>query len=119
MKPTVSEKRAQTRKLGIAAGEPGQQIIQLRQFDLQLPLAAAGMTGKNIEDELSAIDYAPSHFPLEIALLHGSELTVEDNQRRLARFSLCPDLIELSVSHHACGINGLAHLQNTARHNGP
>ena len=91
----------------------------MRQFDLQLSLAAARVTGENIEDELSAVDYAPPHSPLEVALLHGSELTIENNQGRLARLGLGPDLIELSASDHACGINGLAHLQNAAGHNGP
>jgi hypothetical protein len=108
---------AQTRKLRTRPRQSRQQVIQLRQFHLQLALAAARMARKNVQDELGAIDHPPVHTALQIALLHGSELTVENNQRRLTRFGLGSNLVQFAVAHDARRIDGLAHLQYAAGHN--
>src|SRR5580704_597210 len=48
---------AQPRKLFTTSGEPRQQIIQLREFHLELALARPRMARNNIEDELRAVDH--------------------------------------------------------------
>ena len=47
---------AQPRHLGAPAGEPRQQVVQLRQFHLKLALAGARAAGEDIQDELGAVD---------------------------------------------------------------
>ena len=54
---------AEARKLFAASGEPRQQVIQLREFDLQLAFAGARVAGKNIEDELRAVNDAACRCP--------------------------------------------------------
>jgi hypothetical protein len=39
--------------------QPRHQILQLREFDLQLAFARARAPRKNVEDELRAIDHLP------------------------------------------------------------
>ena len=109
---------AQPRKLRTGSGQSRQQIVQLRQFHLQLSLAAARVARKNIQDQLRAIDHAPLHASLQIALLHRSELAVENNQRRLPRLASARISSSLPSAHDARGINGVAHLQHAAGHDG-
>ena len=40
-----------TRQMSPEPGQPRQQMLELRQFDLQLAFAGAGAPGENIEDE--------------------------------------------------------------------
>ena len=62
---------AETRHLRAMAGQPRQQVIQLREFDLQLAFARAGAAGKNIQDELRAVDDFAIERAFEVALLVG------------------------------------------------
>jgi hypothetical protein len=76
------------------------------------------MPGENIQDELRTINDAPIHTPFQIALLYGTELAIEDDQRRLPRLSFGTDLVQFASAHHRRRINRVAHLKDTASDNG-
>jgi hypothetical protein len=61
-----------------ASAQARQEILQLRQFHLQLSFSRAGMAGENIQDQLSAIDHSRTNFSLNIALLRSCEIMIED-----------------------------------------
>jgi len=54
-----------------AASEAREHVFELREFDLQLALAGAGVAGEDIEDELRAIEDAAWQRGLEVAQLRG------------------------------------------------
>ena len=62
-----------------AAGQPGQQVLQLRELDLPLALARPRAPGKNIEDELSAIDHLAIDPLFDVTELGGGQLVVENH----------------------------------------
>src|SRR5438128_8690099 len=57
------------RKVVPHAGEARQQILQLRQLDLQPAFAAAGALREDVEDELGAIENFPREEIFQIAPL--------------------------------------------------
>ena len=99
-------------------GKARQQVIELGEFHLQLAFAAARMAGENIEDQLRAVDDAAVHAALQVALLHRSQIAVEDNQRGLVRVRLGANLIEFAAADDGGRVHGLAHLQHAAGDHG-
>ncbi len=75
-----SNAAAQLRHLYTASRQSRQQVLQLRQFHLKLSLAGARMAGKDVEDELGAIDHPQVEPTLQIALLRWREFVIEDDQ---------------------------------------
>ena len=76
------------------AGKAGQQVAQLREFHLQLALAAAGARGENVEDQHGAVHHAHAAGVLHVADLRGAELAVEDQQIDLVGLAVRRDLLE-------------------------
>ena len=62
------------------AGEARQQVLKLRQFHLELTLAGAGVAGKDVEDDLGAVENAKLERGLQVAQLRGREIVVEKDQ---------------------------------------
>ena len=60
---------AELRHFNTASGKARQHVFIMRQFNLQLAFPAAGVAGKNIQDELGAVDDPRIHFFFYIALL--------------------------------------------------
>ena len=70
---------ALARQVGPLPGEPRQEILELRQLDLQLALEAPGTLREDVEDERAAIDDLAAERLLEVALLRRGERIVEDH----------------------------------------
>jgi hypothetical protein len=62
------------------AGESRQEILVLRQLDLQAAFAGAGASGEDVEDEGSAVEDLDGEGVFEVALLSRAELIVEDHE---------------------------------------
>ena len=62
------------------ARQPGQQVLQLCEFDLRLPLPGPRAVRKNVENELCPIDDAQPQRLVEVAHLGGRELVIADDQ---------------------------------------
>ncbi len=107
---------AEAGHLRAASGQPRQQIIQLRQFHLQLAFTAARVTRENIENELRAIDHAALGDFFDVALLHRGKIAVENDQRRVVGVRRRAHLFEFASANQRGGIRGVAHLKNRAGH---
>jgi hypothetical protein len=81
-----------------AANQPGRQMLQLRQFDLQLALGARGPQGKNIENQTGAVDDAAFQQAFQIALLGRRQIMVENYQISLTRRHHGTDLVDLAFA---------------------
>src|SRR6266849_1766626 len=93
-----------------AAGQARQKIVQLRQFYLQLAFAAACVAGKNVQNELRAIDDTAFSRRFNIALLHRRQVPVENDQRGLVRSCFRANLVQLAAADERRGISRLAYL---------
>ena len=56
-----------------------QVVLQLRELDLQLALGRDGVLGEDVEDQLRPVDDTSVEGVLEVALLRGIELVVDDH----------------------------------------
>jgi hypothetical protein len=73
-------------------------VLELCKLDLQLALRAARMLGKDVEDELRAIDDARLERVLERALLGRGDLLVHEQHVRCRRSVLGLQLLELALA---------------------
>jgi hypothetical protein len=71
---------AQLRHGFALAGQPRQHVLKLRQLHLQLALAGPCVAGKNIQDQLRAVQHAAGQRRLKIAQLRGRKVVVEEHQ---------------------------------------
>ena len=60
--------------------QPRQQILQLRQLDLQSSFATAGTLGENIEDQLRAIEHLAREQVFQITALRRRKLIIENHR---------------------------------------
>ncbi len=102
------------RHRGSFPGQPRQHVIQLRQLDLQLALAASCMARENIENQLRSVDHPAFSRLFYVALLHRREVAVEDDERRFVRRGFGADFIQLAAPHQRCGVSGVSHLENSS-----
>lgn len=86
------------------ANQPGRQILQLRELDLQLAFVAAGALREDIEDQARAIDHAPVQRLLQIALLGGRECVVEDDDFDVVRVAREPQFFGFAAADEHLGI---------------
>jgi hypothetical protein len=79
-------------------------MLQLGQLDLQATFGAAGALPENIKDQFRAIQYPHLPEPLQVALLNGGNLVVEEHKLRFALLEHEPDFLGLATSHVQPGI---------------
>jgi len=71
-------------------------VLQLRQLDLQLAFVRARALREDVEDQPRAVDDAALGELFEIALLHGRERAVDEDQVRVERPPLLGELLGLA-----------------------
>ena len=87
---------AQLRHGFALAGEARQHVLELRQFHLQLALAGAGVAGKDVENQLRAVEHAAGQGGLKVAQLGGREIVVEEDQIGLGGGGDAGDLLHFA-----------------------
>ncbi len=95
---------AQLRHGFASAGEARKHVLELRQLHLQLAFAGAGVAGKDVEDELGAVEHAAGQGGLEVAQLGGREVVVEEHQVGLGGGGDPGDLFDLAGADERGGI---------------
>ena len=70
---------AEPRQRGAGADQPRQQVLQLRELDLQLAFARARAPREDVEDELRAIDDLAADRLFDVPQLRRRQLVVEDD----------------------------------------
>jgi hypothetical protein len=70
-------------ELSVLSRKTGQEINQLREFDLQSALVCPSVLRKDVEDQLGAIENRNIKRLLEVALLRRAEFIVKNDEIRL------------------------------------
>ena len=89
---------AEPRHLHAEAGQPRQQVLQLRQLDLQPAFARLRAPGEDVENDFGAIDHAPAQNLFEVARLRGREHVVENRDCRADFVARERNLFSLAAS---------------------
>lgn len=84
------------------AGQAGQQVLELRQFDLQRALARARVLGEDVEDDGSAVEHADIERRLQMALLRGGQFVVGDDGVGVEGGNLIAYLYQLAFAKVGC-----------------
>ena len=83
-------------EVGPAAHQPGRLVLELRELHLHLAFVRARTLREDVEDQAGPIDDAAADGALEIALLRGRELVVEDHDRGAGRCAHPRELLDLA-----------------------
>ncbi len=86
----------------------------MRQLHLELSFTGARMTGKDVEDELGAIDHPQVEHALQVTLLRWRQLVIEDDQIGRTRSDSAFQLLQLSTANECGGFWFLTPLQEFA-----
>ena len=106
---------AQTAHGNALAGQTGQHIAKLRQFDLQLALARTCSPGENIENEHGAVNRADVGGVFDVAHLNGGEFAVKDDEADVVGAAEFSDFLQKSRTHAGCRIGRGTLLHHHAR----
>ncbi len=81
-----------------------QPVPQLCELDLGAPFGRRGVLGEDVEDHRGAIEGAASEDALEVELLGGAELVVEDDRVGIERNGQVADLVGLALPDEGRGV---------------
>ena len=90
----------------------------MRQFHLQLAFTCPGVAGKNVQDELCAVDHTCLDHLLDIALLRGRQIVIEKDQIRRYGSRGSGNLLKLAPPDQRGRIGSIAALKKLANHLG-
>ena len=91
-----------------ASGEAREQVLELGELDLELAFAGAGVAGKDVEDELRAVDDAARETRFEVAKLRGREVVIEEDEVGFGGARGSGDLVDLAAADQGCGVGARA-----------
>jgi hypothetical protein len=83
-------------------------MLELRKLHLHFTFVAAGALGKDVEYQARTVDYPAVQALLEIALLHGREIVIEDRERRLRDCDGFGDLFDFALTGKERGVGPVA-----------
>ena len=89
-----------------------QAVAQLRELDLHHAFLAARVLGEDVEDQRDAVDDVDLEQLLEVALLRGRELVVEDHEVDVERVGELLQLLGLARTDVGRGVGRVAPLQH-------
>src|SRR2546422_5736411 len=98
---------ADTRQVVPHPRQARQQILELRQLDLQLRFVAARARREDVENDLGAVHHAHAETFLELHALHRREALVEQHQRRAGRGELVLQRFDLALAEIEVGRGGV------------
>jgi hypothetical protein len=101
--------------------QPGQPVLVLGQLDLQRTLAGVGVLGEDIEDQRGAVeDLDPvAQRPLQLPLVTGGELVVEDDHVGGSLVRPLDQLLHLAQADEGGRVDALPPLHHLAQHIDP
>src|SRR5690606_27881482 len=80
------------------AAQPGQEVTELRQFDLCLALPAARVLGEDVQDQGGAVDDLDPGLLLQVAQLARGQLAVADHRVRAGGGDHVAQFVELAAA---------------------
>ena len=112
--PAQSDTAANTRQVGPHAREPRQQVLELRELDLELGFVAARARREDVEDDLGAVHDAHAETLFELDALHRRERFVEQDQRRAGGGQLALQRFDLALAEIEVGSGSVDPLDGPA-----
>ena len=107
---------AQPRQLEPGADQPRQQILQLRELDLQLAFARPRAAREDVEDELRAIDDLAFEPLLQLAQLRRRQLVVEDDDVDVGFGRRAREQLDFAAAEKCRGVRLGTLLQHAQHH---
>ena len=104
-------------KVGPHAGKPGKHILHLSQFYLGLGLSGLRPGGKNIEDQVTAVEDLDLQHLFQVAQLTRAEFVVKNDHVRLVFGHIQPDLFQLSLPYKGSGMRMIQFLRKFPQRN--
>ena len=95
-----------------AAAQAGQPVAELGELDLEHPGLTGGVLGEDVHDQGDPVDDVPAEALLEVPLLGGRELVVEDDDVDVVGVGGAPQLLGLAGSDVGRGVGPVAALQH-------
>ena len=78
--PPGTDTAAQPGKTGPLSHDPGQHVLQLGQFHLELAFAGPGPFGEDVQDQAGTVDDPHPQGPFQVPLLGRGQFVIEDAQ---------------------------------------
>src|SRR5271170_7962178 len=94
-------------QVGPASDETAALIGEMRKLDLQATFSSLRAFAEDFEDQRCAIKHFRAPRLFQIALLHGAQLRIDDNDFRLERANFGCDLFNLAGADERCGPRAL------------
>ena len=91
-----------------AAHQARRQALELGELDLHFSFVAARTLRENVEDQARAIDHTAVQALLEITLLYGRQIVVENGERRLSSGNRVGDLLDFALTREERRIRTIA-----------
>src|SRR6266852_3261973 len=98
-----------------AAHQPRRRVLELRKLHLELALVTLGALGEDVQDQTRAVDDRAAERLLQIALLRGRQVVIENRERGALLLQSSPDLLDFSGTREMGGVGSLA----APAHQGP
>jgi hypothetical protein len=115
---TRTDSTAEARHLDATADQARQQITQLGKLDLKLALPSAGAPGEDVQNELGAVDYLDRQRALQVALLSGTKISVEDDDAGLRGPRELCEFLNLATADQGGSFRGGPRLDDVLDHGG-
>src|SRR5690606_33185526 len=103
----------------VALAEARQGVLELSELHLQLAVAGFRVLGKDVEDELAAIDDLQIRVGGNAAGLSRGEVVVEDEGLGVEIDGADHHLLELALAQNELGVEPLAELDDAVDHRHP
>ena len=87
---------AQSRQRGARAHKPWQQVLELRELDLQLPFTRTRTASKDVEDQLRPVHDLSFDSLFDLTQLCRRQLVVEDDDVHVHLSARCGEMFDLS-----------------------
>jgi hypothetical protein len=108
-----SDSAAQTGHFRASSGKARQQVIELCQFHLQAAFPRPGAGGKDVQNELGAIDHLRVERLFQVALLGRCQVLVEDDRIDVPGLYRGRDFDDFAAAEKSRGFRGNAGLNDT------
>ena len=113
---TPADAAGQPRERVVAAHQPRQEILELRQLHLELAVGALRAAGEDVEDELGAVEDAQRGGLADVPRLRRRQVVIEDQQIRAQRHGAHQDFLELALPHQRARVDLPPPLQDGVEH---
>jgi len=106
-RPSEPDAAADAREVHPHPGQARQQVLELRQLDLQLGLLGLGARREDVQDQLRPVHDAAVQLLLEVLALRGRQLVVEHEEGRLRGGHLDPEFLQLALAEVLPRVGGV------------